>query len=46
MPLILALKAEAGRCLRVQVQSVLYSEFQESQVYVVRPCLKKPKSTN
>ena len=36
-------KAEAGRSLRVRGQSSLQSEFQNSQDYTEKPCLKKQK---
>lgn len=38
------LEADTGRPLWVPSQSNVYSEFQDSQGYKERPCLKKPKS--
>jgi len=43
MPLILALGAKAGGSLRIGGQSGLQNEFQDSQGYTGKPCLKKEK---
>jgi hypothetical protein len=36
-------EAEAGRALWVQGHPILQSEFQESQGYIEKPCVKKTK---
>jgi hypothetical protein len=42
MPLIPALKRQRQVDFRVQGQPGLQSEFQDSQGYTEKPCLKKP----
>jgi hypothetical protein len=46
MPLIPALERQRQADFRVQGQPGLQSEFQDSQGYIEKPCLKKQKQTN
>jgi hypothetical protein len=43
MPLIPAFGSQRQADFRVQGEPDLHSEFQDSQDYTEKPCLKKPK---
>jgi hypothetical protein len=46
MPLIPALRRQRQADFWIQGQPGLQSEFQDSQCYTEKPCLKKPNQTN